>query len=328
VNSEPMNAYYEDKVVPISKIDITDHTFRLSLRIDPANLVDSIQAVGLINPPVVTTIDNSTFIIVCGFRRIKACQLLGWQEIKARTLVGDLSEAELLKLAISDNRSHRSLNIIEQARGIQKLSAHTAGNSLEMLSSLLGFPSNQKVFQKISALIRLPEVIQTGVLDNTISFEAAADLCKLSPEDALVFYNFLKGLKLSQNKQKEIITLVEEIGIREDLRPLDILESKEIRVILDSHRLNQNEKGSMVRACLKRRRFPTLANAQEKFLRELKALKLDEHMHITAPAYFEGGLYTLRMTFKSLKDLRDRRQSLDALVKDPAMKRVLKPYES
>ena len=138
----------------------------------------------------------------------------------------------------------------------------------------------------------------------------------------------MKGFKLSQNKQKEIITLVEEIGIREDLRPLDILESKEIRAILDSHRLNQNEKGSMVRACLKRRRFPTLANAQEKFLRELKALKLDEHMHITAPAYFEGGLYTLRMTFKSLKDLRDRRQSLDALVKDPAMKRVLKPYES
>ena len=41
MNSEPVNAYYKDKVLPISKIDITDHTFCLSLHIDAKTLVDN-----------------------------------------------------------------------------------------------------------------------------------------------------------------------------------------------------------------------------------------------------------------------------------------------
>jgi ParB/RepB/Spo0J family partition protein len=316
---------YDDKVISISDIDTTDDTCCLSLHSDLAPLIASIQAIGLINLPVLRNKDNSTYLIVCGFRRIKACESLGWHEIKVRVLMGDLSEHDLLKLAILDNRSHRPLNIVEQARGIEKLSTHRSANSLETLSSLLGFPPNQKVFQKISALGRLPEVIQAGVLDHSISFEAAVDLSEFSAKDALSLLDLLKELKLSQNKQKAIITLVREIAIREDLRFSEVLQSEEVRGIMDEPKFNRNEKGSKLRAYLKRRRFPSLARAEQRFLKELKALKLDEHFHITLPANFESGSYTLRITFKSLKDLDHRRQSLDAIIRNPAMRRLLDP---
>jgi hypothetical protein len=214
---------------------------------------------------------------------------------------------------------------VEQARGIEKLSAHGSANSLETLSSLLGFPPNQKVFRKIIALGRLPEVIQARVLDHSISFEAAVDLSEFSPEDALSLLDLLKELKLSQNKQKEIITLVREIAIREDIRFSDVLQSGQVRGIMDQRKFNRNEKGSKIRACLKRRRFPALAKAEDRFLKEIKALKLDEHFHITPPANFEASSYTLRITFKSLKDLDHRRQSLNEFIRNPAMRRLLDP---
>lgn len=320
---------YADKVISVSEIDIKDDTFRLSLRTDPDELVASIRAVGLINPPILRQQHDFKYQIVCGFRRVMACKALGWSEIKTRVLKGSPSEVETLKLAILDNRSHRELNVVEQARGIQKLSLHLPSqNRLQMLSSLLGFPQSQNVFKKIDALSLLPEVIQSSIIDEIVSFEAAVDLSRFSHEDALSFFELFGVLKLSQNKQREVITLVQEIAIRENLKPLEVLQSKEVRAILDRPELNRNEKGAKVRACLKRRRFPTLTKTEEKFSKEVKALKLNEHIHITAPSYFEGGPHTLRMTFKSMKDFEERRKTLDAMAKNPAFKRLLKPFES
>ena len=325
-NSDTFN--YADKVISISEIDTKDDTCRLSLRIDPDALVGSIRAVGLVNPPVVRQRQDLKYCIVCGFRRVMACMALGWHEIKVRVLLGDLSELDLLNLVIWDNRSHRGLDVIEQAQGIQKLSGHIPfRNRLQMLSSLLGFPQNQKVFEKIEALSRLPEAVQAGVTNEIVSFEAAADLGEFFHEDALSFFELFKVLKLSQNKQREVIALVQEIAIREDLQPGEVLQCKEIRMILDRPELNRNEKGSKVRTYLKRRRFPTLTKAEERFAKKLKALKLNERIHLTPPPYFEGGRYTLRMTFRSMKDFDERRKTLDAMAKNPALKRLLEPWD-
>ncbi len=320
---------YADELISVSEIDTRDDTCRLSLRTDPDPLVASIRAVGLINPPILRQRDDFKYQIVCGFRRVMACKALGWPEIKARILKGNPSELDTLKLAILDNRSHRKLNVVEQARGIQKLSLHLPSrNRLRMLSSLLGFPQNQKVFKKIDALSRLPEVIQAGVIDEIVSFEAAVDLSGLSYEEALSFFELFRVLKLSQNKQREVITLVQEIAIRENLKPVEVLQSKEVGAILDRAELNRNEKGAKVRACMKRRRFPTLAKTEERYSKELKALKLNEHIHMTAPTFFEGGPHTLRMTFKSTKDFDERCKTLDAIAKNPALRRLLEPFES
>ncbi len=317
----------EDKVILISEIDTRDDTCRLSLRTDPDALLASIRAVGLINPPVLRQRQDFKYQIVCGFRRVEACKTLGWHEIKARVLKARSTELDSLKLAILDNRSHRQLNVVEQARGIQKLSPHLPPrNRLHVLSSLLGFPQNPKVLKKIEALSRLPGAILAGVTNEIVSFERAVDLSRFSHEDGLSLFELFKLLKLSQNKQREIITLVQEIAIREDLQPKDILQSREITTILDRPELNRNERGSKIRAYLKRRRFPRLTKAEERFSKELKALKLNEHMHMTAPPYFEGEQYTLRMTFKSVKDFDERRKTLDAMARNPAMKRLLEPF--
>jgi ParB family chromosome partitioning protein len=178
---------YEDRTISVSEIDTEDDTCRLNLRTDSDALVASIQAVGLINPPVLRQRQDLKYQIVCGFRRVMACKTLGWHEIKVRILKGTPAELDALKLAILDNRSYRQLNVVEQARGIQKVSSRLPkDNRLQMLSSLLGFPENQKVFKKLEALSRLPGAIQEGVTDEIISFEAAVNLTEFSHEDLVL----------------------------------------------------------------------------------------------------------------------------------------------
>ena len=301
---------------------------RFGLRIDADALIASIRDVGLINPPILRQRRDSNYQIVCGFRRVEAFRTLKWRKIKARVMKGDYTGLEVLKLAISDNRSHRQLNVVEQARAIERLSAYLPQKSrLEILSSILGFPSNRKVFEKLQTLAGLPEAIQAAVLEESVSFEAAVDLGKFSGDDALSFLGLFKQLKLSHNKQKEVITFVSEIAIREGFEAGEVLQSKEIKKVLDQPDLNRNEKASQIRALLKRRRFPALVDQEERFARELKALKLNEHIHITGPPHFEAGPITLRMTFKDEKAFSERRKTLERIGKHPALKRLLDPFD-
>jgi hypothetical protein len=243
-------------------------------------------------------------------------------------LKGHHSELEILKLAILDNRSHRLLNVVEQARGISKLSLHLPQKSrLRALSSILGFPENERVLEKLEILSELPEAIQAGVLEETISFEAAVGLGRFSSDDALSLFDLFKQLKLSQNKQKEVITFVAEIAIREGVQPREVVQSREITRALDHPDLNRNEKGLRIRSMLKRRRFPALVDAEERFARELKALRLDEHIRITGPPHFEGGPVTLRMTFEDEQAFARRCETLESMAKNPALKRLLNPFD-
>ena len=67
--------------------------------------------------------------------------------------------------------------------------------------------------------------------------------------------------------------------------------------------------------------------AEGKFVEDVKALKLDEHIHMTGPPHFEGGPITLRMTFKDDKAFAKRRKTLERIAKNPALKRLLEPFD-
>jgi ParB family chromosome partitioning protein len=316
------------KNIPMSQIDTADKTCHLGLPIDPIPLADSIRTVGLINPPILRQRPDFKYQIVCGFRRVAACQVLGWHEIKSRIPDRHLSAFDLLNLAIHENRSHRPLHDVEKAQGIRKLAPHLSPDDrLSRLSSLLGFPQNRKVYDKLEALSGLPEAVQAGVIEETLSFEAAVLLAGFSHDDALSCFLLLKPLKLSQNKQTGIITWIQEIAILEEIQPAQVIRSEPVQSLLSQPDLNRNQKGSMLRAYLRKRRFPMLARAEEKFAREVGTLKLDEHIHITPPPSFEGGPYTLRMTFSSPEDFDERLKALNAMGQNPALKRLLKPFD-
>ncbi len=318
---------YETQTVFLSEIDRADQAFRLGFDRESERLVESMKTHGLINPPVLRKRSDGYYTIVCGFQRVGAAEALGWSQIPARVITEAVSDGRLIELAVSDNRSHRDLNVIEQAQGVRKLTALRRNMDLGTLSSLLGFPANEKVFRKIKAVAALPAGVQEGLLRGSISFEAAVVLTTLSPDEITALFDLLQALKLSQNKEKEVIDMVREIAEREEIAISDVIEGSEIEDVIRKNDLNRNEKGKYIREYLKKRRFPNLVKAEKEFHEAVRGLKLPKSFRINPPANFEGPFYSLCMTFRDLKELEQCHEDLKGLLDHPGIKGLFGPQE-
>jgi len=82
-------------------------------------LAASIAARGVIQPVIVRPLGNGRYQLVAGERRWRASQRARLHEIPA--LVRDLSEREVMALALIENLQREDLNPIEEARAYQRL---------------------------------------------------------------------------------------------------------------------------------------------------------------------------------------------------------------
>ena len=208
---------FKVKTVELSSINKIDNSFRITTNDNIDDLANSIRNLGIVNLPLLVESDGS-YLIVCGFRRIKACQHLGWRLVKARILDPETKKLECLKFAITDNAFQRPLNLIEKSRSINLLSEFfTNSHRLAKELSPLGLPESPSSVDRIKTLCRFPPGLQKSILSNTISLTVALELSKL-PSDAMgSFVKLFDLLKMSLNKQKEIFTFVKEIALRDDI---------------------------------------------------------------------------------------------------------------
>ncbi|MBW2646774.1 MAG: ParB N-terminal domain-containing protein [Deltaproteobacteria bacterium] len=311
---------YKSLTVPIDKIDLDDDAYVISTDGVSQPLLESIKAVGLINPPLLKKRKDQRYRIICGRRRILCCQ----DELLVHIAPDTLSDLDCLKIAISDNRSHRALNLIEQSRGIEQLTPHLPEqNRFKTICQLLDIPLNQKVFQKIAGLSTLPKPIQKGILQGELSLEGAVALFPFEPLEQVAFFELFKGLNLSQSKECELITLVDEIARREAVSPIDVITSDPIRNIMAEKERNRPEKTREVRAFLKSRRFPALSEAEDRFFANLKRLNLGNSTQLSPPPSFEGTTYTVRISFKSQKELKQQLEALGKTAAQPAFQKII-----
>ncbi|MDM8552018.1 ParB/RepB/Spo0J family partition protein [Desulfobacterales bacterium HSG2] len=313
---------------PISRIDLScirseDHTYHITTEIAVDNLSRSIKTVGLISPPLLIE-KNSEFIVVCGFRRIAACQSLGWTDIEAGILPSDIGPLDCAKLAITDNALQRSLNPIEISRSLSMLSAFFKDYSaLSKAASALGLPENLSVIRKTERLSLLPEFLQKGILSDTISPAMALELDKLEPDVCAAFSELFETLKPSLNKQREMLTRIREIAVREDMSVIDVFQENGFQEILNSGETDRNQRLRKLRSYLKRRRFPAITRAEQAYETRVKELRLGNGVQLIHPPDFEGTVYTLNLSFRNLAELKERSATLERIIREPAIKNIL-----
>ncbi len=311
------------ETVLAERIDRSDLSFRITTRADGDDLIPSIRTVGLINPPVLMQ-RRGALAIVAGFRRVRACRALGLAEIRVRMAPRDARPLDLVTLAITDNALQRPLDLIETSRSLAMLARfHAPPRDLARAAAPLGLPHNPSLVQKILPLHRLPGVIREGVRSDAISLPMAHSLGRLEPVAAGMLANLFLTLKLSLNKQREILALSEEIAARDDIPLPALLDRAPIRDALNDENLDRSQKAGRIRLYLKRERFPRLTKAREAFEKNLKRLKLGPGARLTPPKNFEGIAYSLDLKFKNRTELRERRATLDGLLNNPALENIL-----
>jgi ParB family chromosome partitioning protein len=314
---------FKQKKVGLSAIDPEDDTYRITTQTSIDDLVDSIKDIGIINPPFIIK-KKSEYCTVCGFRRIEVGRCLGWRNIEAKILDADTKNLEYAKLAIADNLLQRPLNLIETSRSIHLLSDCLDDNrSLVEFASSLGLSKNPSMIRKVEKLYYLSRPVQNSILSNTISLSIALELGLLQTEAGIAFVALFENLNASLNKQREIITSVREIALRENISILEVLQDNDLCKILNHTETDRTQKTQKIRVYLKARRFPAIASAEKVFQTHLKDLKLGSGVKLISPPNFESTTYTIMLYFKNLAELEARSATLDSIIQNPILNKIM-----
>lgn len=314
---------WKEEIIRLSSIYIEDHTFRITTEENIEGLSCSIRNAGLINPPIVIR-KESGHAVISGFRRIRSAQKLGWSDLTARVLDKKTAPVECAKIAVTDNLMQRPLNLIEKSRAYKLLSGILDNKQdLFKIASILGLPDNQFLAEKIIKLCEMPLAIQNGIISDTVSLVIALELGKLEYDAGIAIATLFDKLKPGLNKQREILTLINEIASREGVPILELLNGDELQSILSDNELDRNRIINKLRQYLKRRRYPLITKTENAFEINVKKLALERGMKIIPPADFEGNTFVLSLEFKKIKDLEMQKEFLNKLINNQTLKQII-----
>jgi hypothetical protein len=151
----------------------------------------------------------------------------------------------------------------------------------------------------------------------------ALELGKLENSTGTRFADLFCDLKLGLNKQRDILTLAQEIALREDIALEALFAEKTLAKILDSQDMDRNLKARHLRSYLKRRRFPAITDAEEAFARCVKNMALGPGVSLKPPANFEGRGYTLTFSFQSRSELAAIEPVVARIVRNPDFGKII-----
>lgn len=307
--------YFDEHPINLSQISPNEY-FRITTRTDCDDLCDSVRQIGLINLPILLSSDTD-FIIISGFRRIEACRKLGMTEVRAK--LANVSKIEALKLAISDNSFQRTLNLIEISRSLRKLSDFIDNdNELGQLAASLGLPSTRSLIRKLRTLCQMPRILQESILSEALALPTAIELQNFDQDDAIAIAGLFIQLMPSLNKQRELLSFLQEISIRDNIPIRSLLD--ELNNQFTDSESDRNQKLNKIRLYLKQRRFPALSRAETQFGEWVKKSELGNGIELIPPKYFEGKTYTFSIQFSSLDELYRQKARLDKIVENPLLR--------
>lgn len=309
--------------IPLAEIDRGDERFRITTPRSSDELHLSLQRLGLLTAPLVLSRDRG-YILVSGFRRVDACRRLGWETVPARVLEAPATMYACALKSVGENSLERPLNLIETSRALRLLDRHAPGGPPPPEdAAALGLPTHAGLATRLKTLCRMPAEVQEAVLDETLSFAMACEIGQLEEGPAVAFARLFRRLKPGLNKQREIVTLVSEIACRDGIDSTAVLSEPEMIRVQDAEELDRSQKTQSIRRLLRRRRFPALTAAEDRFHALRRRLKLGANLQLAPPRDFEGTRYTLTLSFERLEEVERLRAQLDALVRHPDFKALL-----
>ena len=312
-----------EQTVELEWIHLEDKTFQVTTEAATGALAASIDRLGVMHPPVLLA-DNSSYRVVCGFRRIAACKSLGLSSISARVLSPGTDKLTCVQLAIAENSLQRPLNLIETSRALVLLSGvYPDPDDLCLAAGVLGLPDNFSAIHKLRQLSGLAPEIQEGVLSDVLSMAMALELGQMENSSGIGLSTLFGYLKLGLNKQREILTMIQEIAFREYLPVKDVLNAPDLQQIVVHEKWDRSQKAVHLRQYLRRRRYPSITSVESDFDARVRAMDLESGMVLIPPRDFEGTTFSFHLNFNSLGQLQHRLSRLTEVSSSPILNEIL-----
>lgn len=142
-----------------------------------AELAESIAQHGIIQPLLVRPMPDGSYQLVAGERRWRAARRAGLSEVPV--VIREMSDSEMMELALIENLQREDLNPIEEAEGLQQL-INTCGLTQETAAARVG--RSRPAVANALRLLTLPAQILALTRDGKLSAGHARALLPLTDE--------------------------------------------------------------------------------------------------------------------------------------------------
>ena len=159
-------------------------------------LADSIISHGLIQPIIVNKLPDGKYQIIAGERRFRACKMAGLRTIPV--VVKQLSDKDILEIALIENIQRQALTAIEEAEGFQQL-VQDYGYSHNELAIAVG--KSRSHIANLLRLNQLPDSIKMMINNGQLSMGHARCLIGLENAETLASKIIANDLNVRQAEE-------------------------------------------------------------------------------------------------------------------------------
>jgi hypothetical protein len=297
------------KEIPLSSINIIpDWNIHPFLDDTPSTfLKQSYVELGILHPPIVQAVEDETFDLVCGRKRLYALRNY-FQHIKrlpCLTLPPTLTPREMYLYVLADQQINGPLSPMETAfllkHCLQKMDEREIK---ECFLPRLGHNGHKNQSVWIHQFIRLTtlntrtqHLIHQGLIIDKIAFE----LLELLPEDQEALFSLFELLQPGTGKQKRILSLSREMANRSCSTISSLLREPEFIQVFEHTEMNIPQKTHFLLDLLQRKAFPRSSDAEHFFKDRARRLNLPAHYELTHSLNFEKDEVSLTITFPNFE---------------------------
>jgi ParB family transcriptional regulator, chromosome partitioning protein len=322
--------------INISDIDLTDERYKLSfLKKDITFLAQSIQEAGLVCAPMVRQLNNK-FVIVSGFNRVRALiynnrdydnQVDNNQnKILVYEINADTTNEQCLLKSITAVSFQRQLTHFELILSAQRLSKFFEKEQMaEKSPAIFNTQLNAAFVADLLTIGALPDPALELIRLGNLSLKSAKRISLFERDTIKVFLDIFSSIRVSQNKQLEIILHLMEISKRDGIHPKDFFKQQEIQDILFDTQKEPGLKIGLFRDYLFKQRFPAIFKNRTMVKEKISAMKLGNKIKFLPPENFDSQTYSISFTAKNHKEFLSNVQTLNTALENKALKEILNP---
>lgn len=193
-------------------------------------LAASIAQYGLLQPITVLPLEDGSYQLVAGERRLLACRRLRMQEVPA--ILTTMDEERSSALALVENIQRCDLNFFEEAAAIQKL-MKMGGYTQQAVAKKLG--KNQSTIANKLRLLQFSEPVREAILAANLTERHARALLNLNEQGD---EPLLQAIKAIQEREMNVAQAEKYIAQLEDKqdKPKEkrLFIVKDLRIFLNS----------------------------------------------------------------------------------------------
>lgn len=301
--------------VPLTEIALDERTFTVTYRPDMQALQRSVAQVGVLTPVQLRQPSDQPLLqVVCGFKRLLACQQTGHTSVPALVYsAAELSAQQAWLLALHDNLGCRLLNAVEKARLLLRLRQdlhYPQATLLQEFLPLLDLPPRADTLAAYYTLATLDDALQAAVVEGTLPLDTALWIGTHAAEDQQALLGLFTGLRVGQNRAREFATYIDELCQRDACSPAGLLNDLGVPALLAHPQLSGPQKLDSVRRLLHQARYPQFSTYEQRFQAAVRRLRLPPQISLRPPPYFEGQQYQVTLSFGQRQELQQYAQRL------------------